>query len=445
MRKLNNRTISFDKNFLRKLKEDSNSCVHIQKDVKRLPIHPFRLIDINACIKDIFQTKIAKYDEKLNGILLGYQNITLLDSDRGTFDGSFTHMDIEGEFYVFRPIIGSILNGIVNKKSKDHVGCLVYNTFNVSLPRPQGEETWLGQNINIGSEVQFKINFTNMDSKLPYIRGELQSIINDSGFSADDSFLKQSNKIKFNDSDDEETTKKLIKKHKKAKHKELEQDFQEIKLKRSKKNKKERQSEEISLEIDEKNVKKNHKKDKPMNSDLNQLEESETLIKSKRKKNKHKNESKNESLNQSYSENDKIDENEIMQTSKERKRKREDQTDEFNEILTQDFDKKSKKHKKQKEKAELIDDDLNQFEENEKIEKVKRKKNRLKDKEDFLESLMHNIDEEFDPKIKKHKKHKRKKEENQNEEDGFTQNLYVETINEEICSKKHKKKKKEKN
>lgn len=88
-------------------------------------------------------------------------------------DSPYMHYDLLVDFFVFKPEIGKEMQGIVNRKSKDHVGILVYNAFNVSLPKPQDEENWLGSSVNMGYEVLFKITFIDFSSYLPYIKGEL--------------------------------------------------------------------------------------------------------------------------------------------------------------------------------------------------------------------------------------------------------------------------------
>lgn len=110
----------------------------------------------------------------LNGILLGYGNIKLL-SNMGTIsnDSPYIHYDLMVDFFVFKPEIGKEMQGIVNRKSKDHVGILVYNAFNVSLPKPKDEDEWLGNSVNMGYEVLFRITYIDLSSYLPYIKGEL--------------------------------------------------------------------------------------------------------------------------------------------------------------------------------------------------------------------------------------------------------------------------------
>nr|CAD7572135.1 unnamed protein product [Timema californicum] len=106
----------------------------------------------------------------LMGILLGYENVkTQTSSGLILYDDSLIHIDIVADFYVFTPEVGCRLNGIVNKKSSTHIGCLVYKVFNVSIPN----EDWVGQTVEIGQQVTFQVTVLDMTGRLPYIRGKL--------------------------------------------------------------------------------------------------------------------------------------------------------------------------------------------------------------------------------------------------------------------------------
>lgn len=90
------------------------------------------------------------------------------------YDSCFMHTNIEADFYIFKPEIGQLLKGAVNKKSRSHIGCLVYQLFNASLPCPQDDdERWLGDTVFLGQEILFRIVDTNLNRRLPYIQGEI--------------------------------------------------------------------------------------------------------------------------------------------------------------------------------------------------------------------------------------------------------------------------------
>ena len=70
-----------------------------------------------------------------------------------------------------------IIVGIVNKKSADHIGCLVHKFFNVSIPRPANEtrENWIGTLVEIGYQVTFVLKVCDFTGNLPYMRGVILS------------------------------------------------------------------------------------------------------------------------------------------------------------------------------------------------------------------------------------------------------------------------------
>ncbi|KAJ8943166.1 hypothetical protein NQ318_008030 [Aromia moschata] len=123
-------SLKFDKNVLKELKDDSNSGVELHKAPHHFSLHPIQLNDFGQSIKDILNQGIAKYNKKLDGILLGYQNVKLL-SDKGLIvnDSCYIHMDLMAEFFVFKPEIGKEMQDqfcqklmtIIRKKGKQKV------------------------------------------------------------------------------------------------------------------------------------------------------------------------------------------------------------------------------------------------------------------------------------------------------------------------------------
>merc|ERR1712001_437507 len=86
------------------------------------------------------------------------------------------HLDVVSDFWVFRPEIGSILQGIVTKTSQKHVACLVHGVFNVPCYHPNnlGSIPWWGINAQVGQHVRFKVIKMDVSQKIPFILGELE-------------------------------------------------------------------------------------------------------------------------------------------------------------------------------------------------------------------------------------------------------------------------------
>ena len=61
----------------------------------------------------------------------------------------------------------------MNKKSIDHIGCLVHGLFNISLPKPFNSEDWPGKPARPKDKVRFCINKVDLLSVVPYIEGRI--------------------------------------------------------------------------------------------------------------------------------------------------------------------------------------------------------------------------------------------------------------------------------
>ncbi|OAD53725.1 DNA-directed RNA polymerase I subunit RPA43 [Eufriesea mexicana] len=158
------------------LVEDEDSHVYFEKFKKHLGLHPFHLTNLNVALNEILSSNLNSYDPDLKGFLLAYKNPKLLTPLGEIFhDTCFIHIDIEADFYVFKPEVGCTLKGIVNKKGLGHIGILVHKAFNVSISKPDDEENWPGDDLEIGQEVRFSITLLDFTSKLPFIRGVFNS------------------------------------------------------------------------------------------------------------------------------------------------------------------------------------------------------------------------------------------------------------------------------
>lgn len=192
---------------LTKLVEDESSCVSVVNSIFDLELFPYHLADISGSIKDLLTDKITIYCKRLDGILLGYKNLTLLTPQGAIVaDSCYIHVSVEGDFYVFRPKVESILTGVVNKISKNHINCLALKVFNISVPIPHNNnEDWIGFHVDVGQEVKLLVTKMELNARLPYIRASLIS----------STPMNKNNKIGINDNDDESCNKKSKKNRKK--------------------------------------------------------------------------------------------------------------------------------------------------------------------------------------------------------------------------------------
>ncbi|XP_071545346.1 uncharacterized protein [Panulirus ornatus] len=110
------------------------------------------------------------------GVIMAYENVQLVSSHGWLFDTNpFNHITIRAQFYVFSPEVGSILEGVVKKRTVNHIGCLVHGMFNVSVPRPVdiSVDEWCGTVAEEGDPVKLTITHINMKNFLPYIVAKL--------------------------------------------------------------------------------------------------------------------------------------------------------------------------------------------------------------------------------------------------------------------------------
>ncbi|KOB73896.1 RPA43 protein [Operophtera brumata] len=144
--------IKFDLKELRKFTNDNNSCVIEKKVTQNLALQPWCLGNLKESIKNLLDYKIGKFDKEFNGIILSYKNLRILQNI-GTIrkDNSDISFQVQADYFIFRPFVGATLSGVVNKKTITHLGILVHR------PTEERGNKWLGESIEEGQEVSFRI------------------------------------------------------------------------------------------------------------------------------------------------------------------------------------------------------------------------------------------------------------------------------------------------
>merc|ERR1740124_1315657 len=141
----------------------TNTTVH-------LAISPTFLSNIKAGVEGQLSPNINRYYPPLKAIMLGYDQLKLTTRTGALlYDSPTVHIDIQGRFFLFNPQIGGNLPGVVNKKSPGHLGCLVHDTFNVSLLAGDKE-----RDVKVGQQVVIEVTKVMWGFKsLPVIQGKL--------------------------------------------------------------------------------------------------------------------------------------------------------------------------------------------------------------------------------------------------------------------------------
>ncbi|GAB1859408.1 DNA-directed RNA polymerase I subunit RPA43 [Camponotus japonicus] len=224
------------------LLEEEDAHVHFERTTKHLALYPYHLINIQRGLNQILKSSLNNYDKELNGFVLAFKNPKVLSNfGELLYDSPFIHIDIEADFYLFRPKVGSFVKGIVNKKGLDHIVVLVHKIYTISIPKPDNEEEWIGDSVEVGQEIRCCINQVDNKCKPPFIRATLNSdylqgcrlsdsiiihnmenitdMVNDTESHNLNSIIKiekTNDEISENDSISEKEKKKHRKKHKKS-------------------------------------------------------------------------------------------------------------------------------------------------------------------------------------------------------------------------------------
>lgn len=79
---------------------------------------------------------LMKYVPEVDGIVLAHSDVKF-DTDKGRvlYDSPFCHFFITVKLLVWKPKRGTKLVGRINLQSEDHIGLLIYGTFNASIPK----------------------------------------------------------------------------------------------------------------------------------------------------------------------------------------------------------------------------------------------------------------------------------------------------------------------
>jgi len=153
------------------LVDNPDNQVTKRKSKIHMGLSPGTLSNIKEGLEAQLLPQLNKYYPPLGAILLGWDDLRLsVNTGLLIADTPSVHVDIVGQFFVFSPQVGCVLPGVVNKKSAGHIGCLVHETFNVSL---MSDNT---QGVRIGDIIMIEVTKLFWGHRsLPVIQGKLQS------------------------------------------------------------------------------------------------------------------------------------------------------------------------------------------------------------------------------------------------------------------------------
>ena len=119
---------------LKVLADSPDSLVSMKVSTVRMCLMPGVLNKIKEGLEAQLMPHLNRYYPAVGAILLGWEDLRCSQATgRLVSDSPAIHIEVTGCFYIFSPQIGSVLPATVNKMSEKHIGCLIHETFNISL------------------------------------------------------------------------------------------------------------------------------------------------------------------------------------------------------------------------------------------------------------------------------------------------------------------------
>ncbi|QLQ81702.1 hypothetical protein HG537_0F04630 [Torulaspora globosa] len=150
--------------FIKKHKKTNKNPVidGISNCVVRVPVSMYVSVapvyaetPLQGIMKQHLNPMVMKYNSKVNGVVLGYKDLTILDAcpleDKSEGDGKLIKLTADTPFgftwcqvvlYVWQPQIGDVLEGWIFIQSASHIGLLIHDTFNASIKKNHIPSDW---------------------------------------------------------------------------------------------------------------------------------------------------------------------------------------------------------------------------------------------------------------------------------------------------------------
>ncbi|XP_023179121.1 DNA-directed RNA polymerase I subunit RPA43 [Drosophila hydei] len=173
MAKILQKYIKFTTKELEQYAANPESCVRCVQTDLHLAMGPYGMANFKHALHELLiRTKVGIYDSNVNGIVLGIKNIKVLGQTAALrTDDPTLHLLINADFYVFRPVAGAVLHGVVRHISKHQISVIIYRVFNTTIRFTNKKQN--RKEIVMDQEIKFRIKDFNIGSAMPYIEGEL--------------------------------------------------------------------------------------------------------------------------------------------------------------------------------------------------------------------------------------------------------------------------------
>lgn len=150
------RFIKKHKKFITNPKEDGVSnciiCIPITMYVSLAPMYLQN--PLQGIMKQHLNPMIMKYNNDIGGVVMGYEDLTILDEDpnddeekttkliKVSPDTPFSFLWCKVELYVWQPQVGDVLEGNIFIQSASHIGLLIHDSFNASIKKNNIPYDW---------------------------------------------------------------------------------------------------------------------------------------------------------------------------------------------------------------------------------------------------------------------------------------------------------------
>ncbi|KAH8238852.1 hypothetical protein KR038_004667 [Drosophila bunnanda] len=173
MAKILQKYIKFSGKELQKYAANPDSCVRCINTEMHLAMGPYGMAKFKHAVHELLiRTKVGIYDSGLDGIVLGIKNIKVLGHTAALrADDPTMHLVINADFYIFRPVTGAILDGVVRHISKHQVSAVIYRVFNTTIRFTNKMHS--RESLVMEQEIKFRIKNFDVSNAMPYIEGEL--------------------------------------------------------------------------------------------------------------------------------------------------------------------------------------------------------------------------------------------------------------------------------
>ncbi|GFT55969.1 DNA-directed RNA polymerase I subunit RPA43 [Nephila pilipes] len=156
------------------MNEEQFSCIKQVVKTVQLPLPSSFIANEVAGISEILDSWKRQYMKQLHGVVVDYKNVSL--TSRTGFIGiskPFVFYYVKATFDLFCPNVGDIVKGKINRISREHIGCLIQGTINVTIHLSENSSSELSQFMHLNQEILFEISHFDYERKMIRVRGKI--------------------------------------------------------------------------------------------------------------------------------------------------------------------------------------------------------------------------------------------------------------------------------